>query len=81
MTDKLPGTPWRPVPGRDSLRIPTNIKEDGRIIDETGNVEGHAEENENIEERFNPGIDPEEDENFRKKVEEEKEKQKEKKET
>ena len=65
MIEKLAGTPWRPVPGRESLKIPTNIEENGTIIDESGEIEGHVGENENVEERFNPGFDPEEDANFK----------------
>ena len=41
--------------------LPTNIKESGEVISEDGKVEGYSEENGNQEERFNPGIDPEED--------------------
>ena len=69
---KLTGTPWRPVPGRNSMNIPTNIKENGTVLDESGNIDGYAEENENTEERFNPGIDVEEDEALKEKMEEEK---------
>ena len=62
----MKGTPWRPVPGRDSLKIPTNIEENGTVVDE-GKEDGYAEENENLEERFNPGIDVEQDEDFARK--------------
>lgn len=75
MIEKMSGTPWKPVPGRNTLKIPTNIEEDGTILNEAGDVDGYAEENENIDERFNPEIGPEEDESFRKNQEEEKEKQ------
>ena len=68
MVEDLRGTPWRPVPGRDSLKVPTNIEENGNVIDDTGEIEGYAEENENLEERFNPGIDKEQDEQFEKKI-------------
>ena len=37
------------------------------MIDESGNVDGYAEENENLEERFKPGIDVDEDENVKEK--------------
>ena len=37
------GTPWEPVPGRTSLHIPTNIEEDGRIVDLDGNVDGSVD--------------------------------------
>ena len=70
--EQLTGTPWKPVPGRNSLKVPTNIEENGTVIDESGNVDGYAEENSNTEERFNPGIDVDEDEEFKKKQEEEK---------
>ena len=36
------GTPWAPVPGRKSLHIPTNIEEDGQVIDDDGNVNGRV---------------------------------------
>ena len=62
MIEQLKGTPWKPAPGRDSLKIPTNICENGAIVDENGKQDGYAEENENLEERFNPGIDVEQDE-------------------
>ena len=71
MIEEMKGTPWRPVPGRDSLRIPTDIKEDGTVVDENGKEDGYAEENENMEERFNPGIDVEQDEEFVRKYQEE----------
>ena len=77
MGEEIKGTPWRPVPGRNSLKIPTNIEEDGTIVDDTGEAEGYSEENENLEERFNPGIDKDQDEEFDRKQVEEKEKQKE----
>ena len=54
MIEKMSGTPWRPVPGRNSMKIPTNIEEDGTVIDESGNVDGYAEENENLEEDLTP---------------------------
>ena len=47
MIEQMKGTPWRPVPGRDSLKIPTKISYNGTIIDETGKEDGYAEENEN----------------------------------
>ena len=68
MIEDLKGTPWKPVPGRESLKVPTNIEENGNILDDDGNVEGYAEENENLEERFNPGIDKEQDEEFERKM-------------
>ena len=49
MIQELKGTPWCPVPGRDSLKIPTNIEENGTILYESGKEDGFAEENENIE--------------------------------
>ena len=65
MIEEIKGTPWRPVPGRDSLKIPTNIYENGALVDENGKQDGYAEENENLEERFNPGIDVGQDEEFK----------------
>ena len=73
MIEEMKGTPRRPVPGRDSLKIPTNICENGAILDENGKQDGYAEENENLEERFNPGIDVEQDEEFRKIINEQEE--------
>lgn len=55
------GTPWMPVPSRESMRIPTNIEDSGEILDGNGNVEGHAEETENISERFEVAIDSTQD--------------------
>ena len=49
MMEHITGTPWTPVPGRNSMNIPTNIEEDGTRIYETGNVDGYAEEDENSE--------------------------------
>lgn len=60
--EEIKGTQWRPVPGRDSLKIPINIGENRTIVDEEGKEDGYTEENENLEERFNPGIDVEQDE-------------------
>ena len=79
MIEELKGTPWKPVPGRDSLKIPTNIHEDGTILDESGKEDGYVEENANLEERFNPGIDVEQDEQFERifKAQEERRKSKE----
>ena len=74
MIEQLKGTPWKPVPGRDSLKIPTNIEENGAILDDEGKEQGYADENENHEERFNPGIDVEQDEEFARKFAEEEEK-------
>ena len=71
MVENIRGTPWRPVPGRDSLKVPTNVEENGEVIDEDGEVEGYAEENENLDERFSPGIDKEQDEEFERKLNEE----------
>ena len=68
------GMPWRPVPGRDALSIPANTEENGTIIDENGNEDGYVEENTNHEERFNPGIDDEQDEDFARKSAEEEQK-------
>ena len=81
MIEGMVGTPWKPVPGRNSMNIPTNIEENGTVIDESGNIDGYAEENENLEERFNPGIDAEEDEALKGKLEEEKIKKIEREET
>ena len=72
----MKGRPWRPVPGRDSLKLPTNIEENGTIVDEEGKEDGYAEENENLEERFNPGIDADQDEEFARKYAEEEQKRK-----
>ena len=36
MIEKLAGTPWRPVPGRESLKKPTNIEDNVTIIEESG---------------------------------------------
>ena len=41
---KLGGSPWEPVPGRESMRIPTNAEESGGILDDDSLIEGHAEE-------------------------------------
>lgn len=78
MIERLTGMLLRPVPGSDSLKVPTNIEENGTVVDDTGNFEGYAEEHENVEEHLNPGIDQEADEDLQKKQEEEKVKQKEK---
>ena len=57
------GTPWRPVLGRDGLKIPTNIEEDGTTVDENGDMEGHVEEDETKnEERFHMKPDMSQDE-------------------
>ena len=34
--EEITGTPWQPVPGKESLRIPTNIEYDGTIVNEEG---------------------------------------------
>ena len=78
MIESIKGTPRQPVLGEESLQIPTNIEESGEIINENSEIEGYAEENQNVEERFNPGIDPEEDESFQKAQNEEKEEKAEK---
>lgn len=62
LINKLKGTPWQHVPGRDSLKIPTNTGPDGQVLDEDGHVEGYAEEEDNLGERFNSGADPTQDE-------------------
>ena len=43
--EKMLGTPWKPVPGRNSMKIPTNIEENGTVVDESGNIDGYVEEN------------------------------------
>ena len=42
--NKIVGSPWEPVPGRNNMRIPTNIEESGEILNDEGEIEGHAEE-------------------------------------
>ena len=48
------------------------------IIDEQGNIDGHAEENANMEESFNTGVDPNQDESAHEQHEADKEFEKEK---
>ena len=43
------------------MRIPTNIEESGEILDDDGEIEGHAEEGIETEERFKASFDPDED--------------------
>ena len=51
------GTPWHPVPGREGMKLPTNIEESGEIIDDNGEVEAHVEEARNIGERIHIDVD------------------------
>ena len=76
--EDMKGAPWRPVPGRDSLKIPTDIEENGTMVDEEGKEDGYTEKNENLEERFNPGIDVEQDEEFVRKYADQEQKKQEK---
>ena len=64
LIDELRGTPWQPVPGRESLKIPTNIETNGQVINDDGDVDGYVEEDQNTEERFNTGVDETQDENI-----------------
>ena len=59
--EELKGAPWKPVPNKDGLKIPTNILPDGKILDENGDEDGYAEE-ETVEEEFNTGVDTSQDE-------------------
>ena len=43
----MTGFPWAPAPGRTSLKIPTNIEENGAILNDDGDVEGYHEEEAN----------------------------------
>ena len=45
-----------------SIKIPTNIENDGAKLDDKGDVEGYAEEFQNIESRFFQDIDMTQDE-------------------
>ena len=49
------------MPGRQSLKVPTNIEESGEIVDEDGAVQGYSEESVTEHERYQPRIDPGED--------------------
>ena len=71
------GTPWNPVPGRESLHVPTNIEADGRIINDSGDVEGYAEDQHN-EDRFNSGVDPTQDADLQREAEKQQKEEREK---
>ena len=58
------------------IDVKPNIKENETIVDETGKEDGYVEENENLEERFNPGIDVEQDEELEKIFNEQEERRK-----
>ena len=45
------GTPWQHIPGRNSLHVPTNIEEDGAVVNDDGEIEGYVEENQRFHER------------------------------
>ena len=51
--EELKGTPWQQIPNRGSMKNPTNIKENGTVVDEEGKEDGYAEENNNEEEKDN----------------------------
>ena len=38
--ETMQGSPWEPVPGRNSLRIPTNIEESGEVVNDEGDADG-----------------------------------------
>ena len=50
--ESMKGTPWEHAPGRDSIKVPTNIEESGEVINDEGDVDGHAEDDEGLETRF-----------------------------
>ena len=60
--EAMQGSPWEPIPGRNSLKIPTNIEESGEVVNDEGDADGYAEEHK-TEEIFQPTIDVEQDEN------------------
>ena len=39
---KIRGCPWQPVPGRMSMRIPTNIDIHGKVTNDNGENDGHS---------------------------------------
>ena len=59
--DEMRGSPWEPIPGRNTLRIPTNIEETGEVVNDEGEADGYAEEHK-TEELFQPTIDVDQDE-------------------
>ena len=42
--EDLRGRPWQPVPGRLSMRIPTNIDTCGKVTNDKGEVDGHDDD-------------------------------------
>ena len=59
--EEMQGSPWEPIPGRNTLRIPTNIEESGEAVNDEGETDGYAEEHK-TEEIFQPTIDADQDE-------------------
>ena len=58
--EDMRGSPWEPIPGRNTLKIPTNIEESGEVVNDEGEADGYAEEHK-TEELFQPTIDNEQD--------------------
>ena len=42
--EEMRGSPWEPIPGRNTLRIPTNIEETGEVVNDEGEADGYTEE-------------------------------------
>ena len=60
--EEMRGSPWEPIPGRNTLKIPTNIEETGEVVNDEGEADGYVEEH-RTEELFQPTIDIGQDEN------------------
>ena len=58
--DEIKGTPWWPA----SLKVPTNILPDGKILGDDGEDDGYAEE-EVVEVSFSNRIAPPQDEGIK----------------
>ena len=53
----LQGSPWQAVPGRFSMRIPTNIDTHGKVTNDRGEFDGHADDVHEYKPSFDSGLD------------------------
>ena len=58
---RIRGSPWQPVPGRLSMRIPTNIDSNGKVTNGNGEDDGHSEDAHEYNATFDSGIDSTQD--------------------
>ena len=68
--NEIRGTPWEPVPKRNSINIPTNMEETGEVLNDEGNVESEGyEEDTHENQKYKTDVDKTQDEYQQKKEE------------